>query len=101
MADALGLLGLARRGGRLELGATAVEQGIRQGRAALLLLAADAGPNLVRRAERWAGETGVELSIMPCGKAEFGRAMGRTACALAILTDEGFAKAYKQRQMQL
>ena len=98
MSDPLGLLGLARKAGRLVLGAAAVEQRLSQGKAALLLLASDASPNIVRRAGRWAAASGTDSAVLSYDKETFGRAMGRLECAVAVLTDEGFAailrKAY-------
>ena len=87
----LSLLGLARKAGRLVLGAAAVEQKLRQG-GALLLIASDASPHTTRRAGQWAGVTETDLRVIPYTKEQFGRAMGRSECALALVTDQGFAK---------
>lgn len=95
MANPLGLLGMARRAGRLALGEAAVEQLLRQSQARLLLLASDASPNAVRRSNHWAQTHHVALMVMPYTKEEFGGAMGRATCAVASLTDDGFVRAYK------
>ena len=97
MADPLNLLGLARKAGRLVLGAAAVEQRIKQGKAALLLMASDASPNTARRVEQWTRDTKTDLIVIPYTKEQFGRAMGRSECAVALLADEGFAAAIKER----
>ncbi|MDR0670965.1 MAG: 50S ribosomal protein L7ae [Oscillospiraceae bacterium] len=97
MADPLRLLGLARRAGRLALGARAVEDELRHRRAALLLLARDAGADAVRRAARWAKGAGSPPCLtLPYTKEEWGRAMGRDTCALGALTDKGLAAALIQ-----
>ena len=93
MNPLLNLLGLARKAGRLALGATAVERRLKGNVISLLLVASDASDNTVRRARRWAEEIPSELFVIPHDKATFGRAVGRRECALAALTDEGFAKA--------
>ncbi|MDR3207679.1 MAG: ribosomal L7Ae/L30e/S12e/Gadd45 family protein [Oscillospiraceae bacterium] len=100
MADLLGLLGMARKAGRLALGEAAVEQTVRRGTATLLLIASDAAPNARRRAERWAAAAHVELLALPQTKAQFGARMGRNAAALAALTDAGFTQATKQLTMK-
>ena len=96
MASPLGLLGLARKAGRLQLGASAVEQQFKQGGAALLLVASDASPSVARHAKQWAANSGVEIITIPDTKETFGRAMGRRECAVAVLTDQGFAQAYRK-----
>ena len=93
MPDALKMLGLAYKAGRVVLGATAVKQAIKQGKAVLLLIAADASGNTVRRAKRWILENRIRLLTLPHDKATLGRALGRPECALAALTDISFAEA--------
>ena len=96
MSDPLTLLGLARKAGRIVPGSDAAGQCLRQGKASLLLLVSDASDNTARRARRRAEETGTELLFLPYTKEELGRALGRRTCALAVLTDEGFASALKK-----
>jgi ribosomal protein L7Ae-like RNA K-turn-binding protein len=88
MSNPLGLLGLARKAGRLVMGSTAVEQALRRGQPALLLLASDASANTARQAKRWAGDAKTQLLSLPHTKEQLGRALGRPTCALAVLTDE-------------
>lgn len=102
MANPLGLLGLARRGGRIVLGEAAVEAHLRQGnQVKLLLLASDAAANAVRRAEHWSATYRIELIKISQSKQEFGNAMGRNVCALAALTDDGLAAAYKKSLLDI
>ncbi|MDR0381972.1 MAG: 50S ribosomal protein L7ae [Oscillospiraceae bacterium] len=97
MSNPLGLLGLARRAGRLALGVRAVEEELRHRRAVLLLLANDAGADATRRVTRWSEGAGCPPRLtLPYTKEEWGRAMGRDVCALGALTDKGLAAALKQ-----
>lgn len=97
MNSALSMAGLALRAGRLEAGEEAAGDACRDMRCRLLLIAADAGPNTLRRAERSA-LLGRCLSLaLPCGKAELGAALGRGECALAAVTDLGLALAIAEK----
>lgn len=96
-ANALGLLGLARRAGKLELGEEPVNAACRSGRAVLVLLAADAAENTARQAQRLA-----QAAKAPCvrtvfPKAELGAGLGRASCAVLALTDHGLAAAFLKK----
>ena len=90
-ADALNLIGLALKAGRLEIGEEPVEAVCRGKRAKVLLLASDAAENSVRRAERFAQAGKVLCVTVPAAKAELGHATGRASCAMLVLTDAGLA----------
>ena len=91
----LHLLGLAKKAGRLEIGEEPV--GARAHQARVLLLAADAAPNTVRRAAHF-GEAGGALWLqMPFTKAELGEQLGRSSCAMLAVTDFGFAAALAEK----
>lgn len=88
---ALHLLGLARKGGRIEVGEEPAGGACRARKCKLLILAADAADNTVRRAEHFA-EAGNTLCVRtPYTKGELGFAVGRESCAMAALTDAGLA----------
>ena len=91
-ANALGLLGLARKAGKLELGEEPAGAACRGRKARLVLLAADAAENTTAKAQRLAQAADVRCVRTPFTKEELGGALGRRACAVAALTDEGFAK---------
>ena len=74
---ALRLLGLALRGNNLAVGELPVGEACQTHRARLVLHAADAAENTVRRAGREAQRAGVELVALPCTKEELGAALGR------------------------
>jgi len=93
MADILSLVGLAKKAGKLEVGEEPVGAVCRARKAHLVLLASDAASNTVRRAAHF-GEAGKTLWItLPCSKSALGTAVGHTSCAMAAVTDAGFAAA--------
>ena len=56
-----------------------------------VLLASDTAENSRKKAEKYALEANAPLVTLPAGKAELGYALGRKACAMAALTEAGFA----------
>lgn len=96
-ADALGLLGLARKAGKLEAGEEPVDAACRGHRAKLVLLAADAAENTARRAQRLCERTKVPWMQTPRTKAELGGQLGRASCAVLAFTDNGLAAAFAQK----
>lgn len=97
MDNALKLLGLAHKAGRLAVGEEPVGAAARARKAKLLILAADAAPNTVRRAAHF-GEAGSVLFLTtPFTKAELGFAVGRGSCAMLAFTDPGFAAAFMKK----
>ncbi|MDE6881102.1 MAG: 50S ribosomal protein L7 [Oscillospiraceae bacterium] len=97
MRDVLGLLGLALRAGRLEVGEDLAGEACRFRRCRLLVTARDAAENTRRKAEYFAQEGQCLLLELPCSKAELGAALGRASCAMAAVTDLGFAQAAAER----
>ena len=92
------LLGLALRAGRLAVGDEPVGAACRGHKAYLLLLASDAADNTIRRASHFSQSAKNTICLqLPLTKAELGSGLGRTACAMAALTDVGFAAAVAQR----
>jgi len=93
----LHLLGLAKKAGRLEVGEEPVGAACRARQARLVLLACDAAPNTRRRAAHF-GEIGNVLWLeAPFGKEQLGGILGRSSCAMAALTDAGFAAAIAEK----
>ena len=90
----LSMLGLALRGNRLAVGEEPVEAVARARDARVLLLASDAADNTRRRCRHFA-EAGQCLWLtIPFTKAELGQATGRSAVAIAALTDVGMAASF-------
>lgn len=98
--ELLSTLGLCKRAGMLAVGEEPVEAVARARDARVILLAADASENTVRRAAHFA-EAGQCLWLrLPFSKAELGQAVGRTSCAVTAVTDIGFAAAMVRRLAQ-
>lgn len=90
MSAPWGLLGLARRSGRLAAGHAAVERALVRGEARLVILAADASPGTRRRFQRLADAAGVPVRTWG-GKDELGAALGTTPKAVLAVLDAGLA----------
>lgn len=97
MDNALKMLGLAKKAGRLEVGEEPVGAAARAKKAKLLLLACDAAENTVRRAAHFGQAGNVLFLSTPYTKAELGFAVGRTSCAMLALTDPGFAFSFVEK----
>mgnify|MGYP000765418089 CR=1 FL=1 len=100
MDNVLTMVGLALRAGRLAVGEEPVGTACRARDCRLLLLAADAADNTVRRAERFAQAGQCLTASLPCSREELGAAVGRGSCAMAAVTDTGLAGAIAQRLAQ-
>ena len=96
MNKALNLLGLARKGGRIELGEEACGMACRQNKARLLILACDAGDSVRHRAEYFVRSGKPPLLRADHTKDEMGTALGRNVCPIAAVTDVRQALAYVQ-----
>ncbi len=95
-----GLLGLARRAGKAELGEESVLAAASAHKARLILIAADASENTAARVER-AAETGNAVCFrIDDTKAELGGAVGLASCAALALTDVGFAASAVEKLSQ-
>ena len=96
MDKALNLLGLARKGGRIELGEEACSMACRQNKARLLILACDAGDSVSHRASYFVKSGKPPLIRVDHTKDEMGSALGRNVCPIAAVTDVRLALAYVQ-----
>lgn len=90
-ARALNLLGIALRGGRLEVGTTAVKEEARRGALEAAVLAGDAGENARDRVLPLLEATGVPVAEAADGDA-LGRALGRDRVVVVGITDAGLAR---------
>ncbi|MAE71359.1 MAG: hypothetical protein CME06_12940 [Gemmatimonadetes bacterium] len=94
---ALSLLGLALRANRVRMGRDETLKTIRAGKAALVVLASDAGKDLRGAVETTLRDaTGLE-SIPGPSKQEIGRALGRRSVGVLAVTDTGFARSIRDR----
>lgn len=97
MDSILHLLGLARKAGRIEVGEEPVGAAARAKQARLILVAADAADNSLRRARHFAQLGNTVCLHTPYLKGALGSAVGRSACAMLALTDAGLAAAVAKR----
>jgi ribosomal protein L7Ae-like RNA K-turn-binding protein len=91
---ALGLLGLMRKAGMIELGEMNVGAAVHERRAKLLILASDAGENAKKRAEGFAGGHNVPLAALELSKDELSGCLGKANTVMAAITDFGFALSF-------
>lgn len=94
MNKALNLLSLARKGGRIEVGEEPVAAAARACHARLVVVASDATDHTRRRAKSVVAGSGQQCITLPFTKDELGAALGRTAVAVAALTDPALALAF-------
>ena len=93
MDIALNYLALARKGSMAELGEEPVGDMARTGRAYLIMVASDASDHTWRRAKSYAAGTDQQCIRVKFTKDEMGFAVGRTALAIAAITDCALALA--------
>lgn len=87
----LGLLGLARRAGKLEVGEALTAETVAAGKARAIFLASDIGEATRRKVMRH--EERVPVFTMPHDKETLGASLGFPGCAVCCLTDVGMARA--------
>ena len=90
---ALNYLSLARKGGLAELGEEPVGAIARTGKAYVVLVAGDASDHTWRRAKSYVAGTEQQCIRLSCTKEEMGFVVGRTALAIAAITDVQLALA--------
>lgn len=91
---ALNYLALARKAGRIELGEEPVGACARARKARLVVVASDATDHTWRRAKSFVEGTEQVLIRLPYDKDQLGQSVGRTALALAAITDPALALAF-------
>ncbi len=96
MDKALNYLSLARKGGKAELGEEPVGAISRTGKAYLVLVASDASDHTWRRAKSYVAGTNQQCIRVPYTKDQLGFSIGRSALAIAALTDAPLALAFVQ-----
>ena len=93
MEHILSMIGLAKKAGRVEIGEEPVGSAARAKHARVILVAQDAAASSVRRAYSFAQAGACLCLTIDAAKDELGSALGRTSCAMAAVTDIGFAEA--------
>lgn len=92
----LGLLSIARKAGKLQLGEESVGALLMEKRARLTVLASDAGAATLRRIQRQIEGSRQHLLVLPYDKQSLGAALGRQTLAVAAFTDVSLALAMVQ-----
>jgi len=90
----LGILGIARKARRLEVGDELTGAAARAKKAKVILVAADASENTAERAGNFASAGGVPLIVLPYTKHELGLEVGKGDAALLAITDSGLAASF-------
>jgi len=93
MDKTMNYLSLARKAGLAELGEEPVGAVSRTGRAYVILVAGDASDHTWRRAQSFAAGTRQQCVRLPHTKDEMGMTIGRSALAIAAITDASMALA--------
>ena len=92
----IGLLGMARRAGRLTVGFDASVASAENGKSSLLLLSADASPKTAKECGFAAMTYGARVMVLPLDKAALADAIGaHKPVAVIAVCDSGFAKAIR------
>ena len=86
----LGLLGLARRAGRLAMGATAVEQLVQRGQRPVIVIARDAGASQRRRVLGLDPVRGVVDGVLD--RQQLAARLGREDLVTVAVADMGFVR---------
>lgn len=90
----IGLLGLARKAGKLETGEETVGSLLLQKRARLTLLASDAGSAVARKMHGLAEGTRQRILALPYDKLTLGAALGKQSVSVAAFADVSMALAF-------
>ena len=88
----LQMIGLAKRAGKAASGAFAAEQAIKQGKACLVIISADASENTKAKFRSMCEYRNIKY-IIYADKEELGRCLGQEQRSCAAITDASFAEA--------
>ena len=90
----IGLLGLARRAGKLAVGFSAVEHLVRRGEAPLVVVATDVGASQLGKIKRWEPLRGLVTDVLSAE--DLAQAMGREKLVVVGVSDIGFIKGIQK-----
>ncbi len=93
--DALNILGLARKAGKLVLGTTATEHALKRGRVKALIFAKDVAENTKKKLEPWTRNKKIPIFYLS-NKQELGRQFNRESVGVLGLLDSNFNHALKK-----
>ncbi len=86
-----GMLGLAMRAGKLACGEAKAADAVRGGKAVLLILATDAGPNTEKRFLNMTQFYQIPV-LRPADRTALGGVIGKKAAVVVAVTDPGFGE---------
>lgn len=95
----LRMVGLAKRAGKVKLGANLAEQAVHNGSAQLAIVAADAAQNAKKRMKDACQYYGVEY-IEYATKEDLAACVGKEELAALCIIDKNFAKGIKDKYRQ-
>ena len=90
----LGMLGLARKAGKLQTGEESVSAMLAEKHARLTVLAADAGEAVARKIRNLAAGSRQRVLTIPYDKLTLGAALGRQVVSVAAFADVSMALAF-------
>ena len=82
-SKAISLMGLMRKANAIQLGENNTGAAVKGGKAKLLLVASDASPNALKRAEGFAYGRNVLTVHLPYTKQEIAMGVGLSGCSMA------------------
>ena len=94
MNNALGVLGLAKKAGLLEIGEESVNAASKKGKAWLILSASDASDASKRHAGSYADYGGCDWVQLEFTKNELAAVIGRGSPGMIAITDAGLARSF-------
>lgn len=97
MNKTLGMLGIAKKAGFLEIGEEPSGIAARSNKARALITASDAAGNTVRRVTNFAEKARIPHIKLPYTKDELGDALGINSCAAIAVTDAGMAVSIAEK----
>ena len=93
----LGMLGLARRAGKMAFGDDLVREMCAARKARCVFVASDAGVSIAKKAAQYAQRANVPCVTLPHDKDALGAAIGKNGCAVCAVSDIGMANAAVQK----
>jgi len=97
MDQTLNLLGIAKKAGLIAIGGDTVSSAARNGKAALIISAADSSEGSVRRARINAQTGGATHITAPYTQSEIGNITGRGLAGTVAITDAGLATHFLKK----
>lgn len=93
--QALNILGIAKKAGRVETGDEQVSAAARAHSARLIILASDASPHIVRKVRNLPGNS--QVVQVPMTKEDLARMLGKSSCAAVAITDVRLARSFVEK----